>query len=49
MSSLKSFILPALLGFVAGIGHGVVSHHTDLPLSLGEQFFPALYARPLAE
>ena len=48
MTPLPSFVLPAILGLVAGIGHGVVSHQADLPFSLSEQLLsvvnPALQA-----
>ncbi|WP_019508458.1 hypothetical protein [Pleurocapsa sp. PCC 7319] len=37
MKSLASLLLPSILGFVAGIGHGITSHHQDLPFSLSEQ------------
>jgi len=37
MNNWVSFIIPSILGLVAGIGHGVVSHHQDLPFSLSEQ------------
>ena len=39
MNSLASLFLPALFGLMAGIGHGVVAHHNDLPFSLTEQVF----------
>lgn len=49
MSALKKFLIslymkdwaalfiPAVLGLVAGTGHGIVSHYQDLPFSLSEQ------------
>lgn len=37
MNNLVALILPAFLGLVAGVSHGVVSHYSDLPMSLGEQ------------
>lgn len=37
MKSLASFVLPSLLGLVAGIGHGITSHNQDLPFSLADQ------------
>ena len=42
MNNLASLVLPALIGLVSGIGHGITSHYLDLPLSLTEQVFPAL-------
>ena len=37
MKSLASFILPSILGLVAGVGHGIASHHQELPFSLADQ------------
>lgn len=37
MNNWASFVLPSLLGLVAGIGHGFATHYQDLPLSLAEQ------------
>ena len=37
MNSLASLLLPAALGLIAGMTHGVVSHALDLPESLVEQ------------
>ena len=37
MKNWASFILPSILGLVAGIGHGITSHHQELPFSLAEQ------------
>lgn len=37
MKNLASFLLPSILGLVAGIGHGVTSHNQDLPFSLADQ------------
>lgn len=37
MKNWASLVLPAVLGLVAGIGHGITSHHQDLPFSLSEQ------------
>ena len=37
MRNLASFILPSVLGLVAGVGHGIISHNQDLPFSLAEQ------------
>lgn len=41
MKNLASLVLPAIAGLVTGIGHGITSHHLDLPLSLTEQINPA--------
>ena len=41
MNNLASFVLPAIVGLITGIGHGVTSHHLDLPLSLTEQMNPS--------
>ncbi len=37
MNYLAALVLPAALGLIAGIGHGVVSHCADLPMRLSEQ------------
>ena len=42
MNSLPSFLLPAVLGLVAGVSHGVFSHQANLPVSLGEQLLSAV-------
>ena len=42
MRNLASFVLPSFLGLIAGIGHGVVSHHQDLPFSLAEQVIESI-------
>ncbi len=34
---IRSLFLPALVGLVAGMAHGVVSHRAELPVSLTEQ------------
>lgn len=38
----RLFALSAVLGLVAGIGHGILSHHAGLPVSLSEQFLQPL-------
>ena len=40
MKNLTSLVLPAIAGLMTGIGHGITSHHLDLPLSLTEQINP---------
>ncbi|MGB7251782.1 MAG: hypothetical protein WBC73_22795 [Phormidesmis sp.] len=42
MNYLASLILPAALGLIAGMSHGVVSHYADLPVSLSEQMLQPL-------
>jgi len=37
MKNLASFLLPSILGLVAGVGHGITSHNQDLPFSLADQ------------
>ena len=37
MNKFAALFLPAALGLIAGISHGVVSHSMGLPMSLGEQ------------
>ena len=41
MNNLASFFLPAVIGLVTGIGHGVISEKLDLPMSLTEQIVPS--------
>lgn len=42
MNNLTSLLLPAVLGLVAGIGHGINSHEQQLPFSLGEQVIQSI-------
>ncbi len=42
MKDWASLIIPSILGLVAGIGHGVVSHYQDLPFSLSEQVIESI-------
>ncbi|MBE9059446.1 hypothetical protein [cf. Phormidesmis sp. LEGE 11477] len=37
MNYLASLVLPAALGMIAGVAHGVISHEMNLPLSLADQ------------
>ena len=41
MNNLGSLILPAIIGLLSGIGHGITSHNLDLPFSLTEQLIPS--------
>jgi hypothetical protein len=41
MNYLASLLVPAALGLFAGIGHGVVSHYANLPVSLSDQLLPS--------
>ncbi len=42
MNYLASLAIPAALGLIAGLAHGVVSHATDLPIPLSEQILMPL-------
>ncbi|MBE9033372.1 hypothetical protein IQ266_26920 [filamentous cyanobacterium LEGE 11480] len=42
MNTLTSIVLPAFIGLIAGVGHGFVSHHANLPLSLSDQIMQPL-------
>ena len=35
--NLASLIFPAILGIITGVGHGIISHQADLPISLTKQ------------
>ena len=41
MNNVASLVLPAVIGLVTGIGHGIISEHLNLPFSLAEQIIPA--------
>ena len=47
MNYLASLFVPAALGMIAGVAHGVVSHAMDLPMSLSEQVLMPLESAPL--
>lgn len=50
MNYLVSLFLPAALGLIAGVTHGVVSHAVDLPVPLSEQILmPLESAQPLRD
>lgn len=38
MNPFASLLMPSLIGLLAGISHGLVSHELNLPVSLPEQF-----------
>ena len=42
MNKLSSLVLPAIFGLLAGVTHGVISHHNNFPVSLNEQFIAPL-------
>ena len=44
MNNVASLILPAIIGLLAGVGHGVTSHQQDLPFSLTEQVLQSMKA-----
>ncbi len=46
MNNLVSLLLPAVIGLLAGVGHGITSHHQDLPFSLTEQIVQSVQAEP---
>ena len=46
MNNLVSLFLPAVLGLLAGVGHGITSHHQDLPFSLADQVVESLQPEP---
>jgi len=48
MNYLVSLLLPATLGLMAGMAHGVVSHAMDLPMGLEDQMLmPFESSQPL--
>ncbi len=46
MNNLASYLLPAILGLVAGIGHGITSHDQNLPFSLVDQVIESVTEQP---
>ena len=44
MNNLVSLFFPAVIGLLAGVGHGITSHHQDLPFSLTEQIVQSVQA-----
>ena len=49
MKNLVSFVLPAILGIITGVGHGIISHNADLPVSLTKQVALSLQNAQLLE
>ncbi len=49
MNSVASLILPAIIGLLAGVGHGVTSHQQDLPFSLTEQVLQSMSGDSLGD
>lgn len=48
MNRLAPLVLPAALGLIAGISHGVVAHSMNMPTSLGDQLLqPLSSSQPL--
>ncbi len=41
MNQLASLVLPACLGLLTGMGHGIYAHQQDFPFSLTEQMIQA--------
>ena len=41
-NQIAALVLPAILGLVAGVGYGVLSHNAGFPVSLSEQFLPSM-------
>ncbi|MCM1983323.1 hypothetical protein [Lyngbya confervoides] len=37
MNFVSFLIKPAMIGLLAGVGHGVISHRANLPMSLPDQ------------
>ena len=42
MNNQASLIIASILGLVAGMSHGLVSHYQDLPFSLSEQVIESI-------
>jgi hypothetical protein len=37
MQHIASLVLPAVIGLLAGLGHGFIAHQAHLPMALGDQ------------
>lgn len=46
MNQFTPLFLPAVLGLLAGVTHGLTSHYQDLPFSLIEQVVQSVQAEP---
>ncbi len=46
MNPVSSLLFAAFFGLTAGIGHGVIAHHHNLPFSLTDQFFQSFNIFP---
>ncbi len=42
MNNHASLVIASILGLVAGMSHGMVSHYQNLPFSLSEQVFESI-------
>lgn len=42
MNNQASIILASIFGLIAGMGHGVISHYQELPVSLSEQVIESI-------
>ena len=49
MTQLSTVWLSALLGLFAGVGHGIVAHHAELPVSLVEQATDLVVTEPQSQ
>ncbi len=46
MNQFASLFLPAVLGLLTGVAHGISSHYQDLPFSLTEQVLQSVQPEP---